>query len=64
MFGSMLAIYDNDAFCLQIILGPWYFGEILTGVYGSVSVHGIIVGGQFIPGSMTYIHGIVQVSRG
>lgn len=42
--------------------GPWYFGEILTGVYGSVSVHGVSVGGQFIPGSMTYVHGSLQVS--
>ena len=46
----------------MIILGPWYFGEILTGVYGSVSVHGVHVGGHFIPGSMTYVHGILQVS--
>jgi hypothetical protein len=44
------------------ILGPWYFGELLTGVYGSVSVHGVSVGGHFIPGSMTYGHGSLQVS--
>lgn len=47
---------------LNILLGPWYFGEIITGVYGSVSVHGVSVGGHFIPGSMTYVHGGIQVS--
>ena len=31
-------------------------------MYGSVSVHGVSIGGHFIPGSMTYLHGILQVS--
>ena len=41
--------------------GPMYVGELLTGVYGVVTVHGLYVGGVFLPGSMTYLHGILQV---
>lgn len=42
-------------------IGPMYVGELLTGVYGVVTVHGLYVGGVFLPGSMTYLHGILQV---
>ena len=43
--------------------GPWFFGEVLTGEYGTVGVHGVKVKGHFIPGSMTYLHGIIHVSE-
>ena len=43
--------------------GPWYIGELLTGVYGLVGVHGVIVAGHFLPGSMTYLNGVLQVRR-
>ena len=42
-------------------VGPWFFGEIITGAYGLVFVHGILVSGQFIPGSLTYFFGIQQI---
>lgn len=42
--------------------GPWYVGEVLTGVYGTVSAHGVNVVGHHLPGAMTYLHGILQVS--
>lgn len=44
--------------------GPWYIGELLTGVYGLVGVHGVIVAGHFLPGSLTYLDGVLQVRRG
>ena len=51
--------------CMYIILytpiGPWYLGEITTGVYGFVCVHGVYLMGRFIPGSITYLHGLTQV---
>jgi hypothetical protein len=42
-------------------LGPWCVGEIMTGVYGLISVHGILVSEHFIPGSLTYLFGIFQL---
>ena len=42
-------------------IGPWYLGEITTGVYGFVCVHGVYLMGRFIPGSITYLHGLTQV---
>ena len=33
----------------------------MDGVYGFVCVHGVFVMGHFIPGSMTYLHAILQV---
>ena len=44
------------------LLGPWYIGELMTGVYGLVFAHGILVAGHFLPGSMTYLHGVFEVS--
>lgn len=37
--------------------GIWFVGELLSGIYGIVSAHGLIVANTFIPGSMTYLHG-------
>lgn len=48
--------------CIVNYSGPWFIGEVLTGVYGTVGVHGVSIKGHFIPGSMTYTHGIIQVS--
>lgn len=36
-------------------------GEIISGVYGVVSAHGVYVNGHFLPGSMTYFRGAFQV---
>ena len=47
--------------CFHLSLGPWYVGEILTDVYGFVCVHGVYVMGTLIPGSLTYLHGTMQV---
>ena len=47
----------------MLFTGPWYVGEVLTDVYGLVSVHGVRVAGHFLPGSVTYIHGIIQVGH-
>jgi len=36
-------------------------GELLAGHYGFVCMHGVYVMGTFIPGSMTYFNGNIQV---
>ena len=33
----------------------------MTGVYGLIWVHGVQVAGNFIPGSLTYLFGSLQV---
>ena len=43
--------------------GPWYVGEVMTDVYGLVFAHGVVVTGHFLPGSMTYLNGIIMVGR-
>ena len=42
-------------------VGPWCIGEIMTGVYGLIFVHGILLSEHFIPGSLTYFFGIWQL---
>jgi len=55
-------VFDQSV--LPLNAGPWYIGELLTGVYGLVGVHGVIVAGHFLPGSLTYLNGVLQVRRG
>ncbi len=35
--------------------------EVLTGQYGLIGAHGVYVSGHFLPGSMTYLYGYLQV---
>ncbi|XP_065919104.1 transmembrane protein 62-like isoform X2 [Dysidea avara] len=49
--------YPTIIFLLNYGIGPWYIGELLSGVYGIVTVHGLFIPGTFIPGSKTYLHG-------
>ncbi len=48
--------------CVPIAPGPWYVAEVLTGSYGFIGAHGVYVSGHFLPGSMTYLYGTLQVS--
>ena len=57
----MSSVFDQS---VPLNAGPWYIGELLTGVYGLVGVHGVIVAGHFLPGSLTYLDGVLQVRRG
>lgn len=50
---------SNDYICFWS--GPWCVGELLTGEYGFVCVHGVYVLQHFIPGAMTYFYGLIQV---
>ncbi len=36
-------------------------GEMLSGTYGSIWTHGVYIAGHFVPGSLTYLHSIVEV---
>ena len=56
------AVVTTISSCVPIAPGPWYVAEVLTGSYGFIGAHGVYVSGHFLPGSMTYLYGTLQVS--
>ena len=44
-----------------VLSGPWFVGEMTRGHLGALFVHGMYVKGHWIPGSLSYYYGIVQV---
>lgn len=49
------------SFIIYTGIGPLFMGEVVRGMYGFVWVHGVYVTGHFVPGSMTYLHGIFEI---
>lgn len=45
--------------CLAV--GPWFIGEILEGEIGFCFLFGIFVMGEYIPGTLTYLYGTLQL---
>ncbi|KAL5463442.1 hypothetical protein EMCRGX_G032337 [Ephydatia muelleri] len=54
--------YPLLVYVLWYGIGPWYIGELMSGHIGAVGVHGIIIDGHFLPGSITYLHGVTHVA--
>ena len=50
-----------DLNCL--LPGPWVVGEMMRGHFGALFVHGMYLKQHWIPGSLTYYYGIMQVRR-
>ena len=46
-----------------ITLGPWVIGEMMQGHLGALFVHGMYLKQHWIPGSLTYYYGIMQVRK-
>lgn len=46
---------------LYLAVGPWSIGEVVDGHMGIVFLWGIFVNGNFLPGSLTYLHGFLQL---
>ncbi|XP_053883292.1 transmembrane protein 62 isoform X2 [Malaclemys terrapin pileata] len=46
---------------LYTALGPWFIGEVIDGQMGICFSFGVIVGGHFLQGSLTFVVGILQV---
>ncbi|XP_067895855.1 transmembrane protein 62 isoform X2 [Heterodontus francisci] len=42
--------------------GPWFIGEVIDGKFGACFVFGVVVDGQFLEGSLTFIFGILQLT--
>ncbi|CAI9549796.1 unnamed protein product [Staurois parvus] len=65
---SMHVLSKNSVFFYAIVLltiftaiGPWFIGEIIDGHIGACFAFGVIVGGHFLDGSLTYVVGILQM---
>ena len=43
------------------LVGPWFIGELVDGHLGVSAVWGVYVNGAFVPGTLTYIYGLIQV---
>ena len=48
---------------MSIVSGPWVIGEMMHGHLGALFVHGMYLKKQWIPGSLTYYYGIMQVRK-
>ncbi|XP_043373461.1 transmembrane protein 62 isoform X2 [Dermochelys coriacea] len=46
---------------LYTALGPWFIGEVIDGQVGTCFSFGVIVGGHFLQGSLTFVVGILQM---
>ncbi|XP_066464441.1 transmembrane protein 62-like [Eleutherodactylus coqui] len=65
---SMHVLSKNNTFFYTILLlnlytavGPWFIGEIIDGHVGACFAFGVVVGGHFLEGSLTYMVGITQM---
>ncbi|KAM9293908.1 transmembrane protein 62 [Gastrophryne carolinensis] len=65
---SVHVLSKNNALFYAILLlnlytaiGPWFIGEIVDGHVGACFAFGVIVGGHFFDGSLTYMVGITQM---
>lgn len=43
--------------------GPWFIGELIDGHSGACFAFGVFIDGHFLEGSLTYVVGVVQVSK-
>ncbi|XP_073465879.1 transmembrane protein 62 isoform X1 [Aquarana catesbeiana] len=66
---SLHVLSKNSVFFYAIVLltlftaiGPWFIGEIIDGHMGACFAFGVIVGGHFLDGSLTYVVGITQMA--
>ncbi|KAA8581951.1 hypothetical protein FQN60_008691 [Etheostoma spectabile] len=55
--------YSLLLFNLCTALGPWFIGELIDGHSGACFAFGVFVDGHFLEGSLTYVIGVVQVSK-
>ncbi|KAM4831008.1 transmembrane protein 62 isoform X1 [Urocitellus parryii] len=53
--------YSMLLMTLYVVLGPWFFGEIIDGKLGFCFSFGIFVNGHFLQGGATFVAGIFQV---
>ena len=45
----------------DLMIGPWFVGEIITNHWGMVFAYGVYVAGHFLPEGLTFIYAFLQV---
>lgn len=48
-------------YCIYLIFGPWNWSDLADGHYGFVFASVIYVDGVFLPGSLTFFYGCVEL---
>ena len=59
---TSVCVYVCVHMCLRVCVGPWCAAELLSGVHGLIFPYGLWVSGHFLPGSLTYLYGVMIVS--
>lgn len=54
--------YPLFLFGVYTAIGPWFIGEIMRGHIGMLFVHGIYLKQHWIPGSLSYYYGLMQLA--
>lgn len=48
-------------YCIYYAFGPWVYSELADGQYGFVFASAILVDGTFLPGSLTFFYGSLEL---
>lgn len=48
-------------YVVYLCVGPWAYGEVIDGHWGWIFAWGIYVNGGYLPGSLTYLYGFLQL---
>lgn len=48
-------------YVVYLCVGPWAYGEVIDGHWGWIYAWGIYVNGGYLPGSLTYLYGFLQL---
>ncbi|XP_025831717.1 transmembrane protein 62-like [Agrilus planipennis] len=54
--------YPLICYCIYLPVGPWSVGYLVEDHLGAIFAWGILVNGNFLPGSFTYAYGFVQLA--
>jgi hypothetical protein len=49
-------------YSLYLTFGPWSFCEVIDGYFSAIFVWGIFVKDAFLPGTLTYLYGFLQLT--
>uniref|UniRef100_A0A452H409 Uncharacterized protein n=1 Tax=Gopherus agassizii TaxID=38772 RepID=A0A452H409_9SAUR len=61
LVGSSLIVFTIVIEFISSPTGPWFIGEVIDGQVGTCFSFGVIVGGHFLQGGLTFVVGISQM---
>ena len=61
--GATIRTLAHSGLLLSVLFfaGPWFIGEMTGGHLGALFVHGMYLKQHWIPGSLSYYYGLMQV---